>query len=101
MFQLPGKTPSEAKVVTFDFSSEAAVGATLSAPVITKTLISGTDTAAATLTVGVPVVSGQTVLVLVSAGTDANRYGLKCQVQSSNDEVHEIQAQMAVSVGAI
>jgi hypothetical protein len=101
MSTLPKKTPTEAKVVTFDFSSEAAVGATLSSPVVTKSLVAGTDTGAASLTVGVPAISGQTILVLVSAGTDANKYGLKCSVQASNGETHEIAAQMPVALDAI
>lgn len=100
MFALPAKTPTEDKVVTFDFSGEAAAGSTLSLPTVTKSLLSGTDTGAASLTVGTPTVSGLTVLVLVSAGLEGSLYELYCEVTASNGEVHDRAAEMRVTVRA-
>src|SRR5574337_405255 len=101
MFALPAKTPTEAKVVTFDFSGEAASGSTLSLPVVTKSLISGSDTGAAALTVGTPSVSGLTVLTLVSGGLEGSLYELYCEVTVSNGEVHDRAAQMLVTAKAV
>src|SRR5574337_1277588 len=98
MFALPAKTPTEDKVVTFDFSGEAATGSTLSLPVVTKSLISGTDTGAAALTVGTPSASGMTVLVLVSGGLEGSLYELYCEVTASNGEVHDRAAALRVTV---
>lgn len=101
MFALPDKTPTEAKVVTFDFSGEAAVGATLTGPVVAKSVLSGTDPGAAALSVGSPSVAGQTVLVMVSGGLDGVRYELYCSVTASNGEEHERAAALRASVAAV
>lgn len=98
MFALPAKTPTEDKVVTFDFSGEAATGATLSAPTVTKSLVTGTDAGAASLTIGSATVSGLTVLALVSGGLEGSTYELYCEVTASNGEVHDRAAALRVTV---
>ena len=100
MQTLPKKTPTEKKIVTFDFSSEAAVGSTLSVPVLTVTLASGAGSET-DLTRGTPSIQGQQVLVLISDGIDGAQYKLLCQVQASNSEVHEMAAKLPVSVNAV
>lgn len=99
MFALPAKTPTEDKVVTFDFSGEAAPGATLSSPVITPTVLS--PVGAALPTIGSATVSGQTVLVLVSGGVEGAKYELYCEVTASNGEIHDRAASLRVTVNAV
>lgn len=96
MKAFPSKTPAEAKICTFDFTYEAASGSTLSSPVVTKSLIEGGDTGAGTLTVGTPGISGMTLKVLVSGGTDGNSYKLLAQVTADNGEIHQLAASMKV-----
>jgi hypothetical protein len=91
----PAKAPDEIKLLTFDFTSEAASGNTLSNAVFTKTLISGTGSAA-DLTIGTPQIVGLTVMVLVSAGLDAAKYRLSCEVDASNGEHHRIDRDLPV-----
>lgn len=97
MQAFPDKAPGEAKILTFDFTNEVADGATLSGPTIAKSLIAGSDTGAATLTVGAASVSGALVSALVSAGTDGNTYKLLATVSASNGETHQLAASMIVS----
>lgn len=96
MKAFPDKTPGESKICTFDFSYETASGSTLSSPVVTKSLIEGGDTGAATLTVGAPGISGTELKVLVSGGTDGNSYKLLAQVSADNGEIHQLAASMKV-----
>lgn len=100
MYTLPAKTPTEEKIVTFDFTIEAVAGSILSAPTIAKSVISGTDPAAVSLTVGAPSVSGLQAQALVSGGLDGVVYQLVCTVNADNGEVHQILASLAVSVTA-
>jgi hypothetical protein len=100
MVTLPNKTPDETKVLTFDFSPEANPTSTLTGPTVTKSLLSGTDTAAANLTLGSAAVSGLTVSLLVAGGLDGSAYKLVCKVSASNSEVHEISASLGVSSNA-
>lgn len=92
----PAKTSDEAKLLTFDFTREAADGSTFSSPSVAKSLARGTDTAAATLSLGVPAVSGYYVKVLVSAGATGNLYELTAKVNADNGEIHELAATMLV-----
>lgn len=96
MYTLPAKTPSEAKLVTFDFTTEAVAGNTLSGPTVAKALISGNDPGAASLTVGSAVAVGLQVQALVSGGVDGADYQLTCTATASNGEVHQILAVLAV-----
>lgn len=96
--KFPDKAPGEAKLCTFDFTNEAAATSVLSSPSVAKSLVSGSDTGAATLTVGSPAVEPGTkyVKVLISAGTDANKYKLVATVAADNGETHQIAATMQV-----
>jgi hypothetical protein len=98
--KFPDKAPGETKLVTFDFTNECATGVALSNPSVVKSLDSGSDTNAATLTVGTPAVSGLTVKVLVGAGTDANKYKLLATVTADNGEVHQLAGILAVKTSA-
>lgn len=100
MYTLPAKTPTEAKLCTFDFTTEAASGVVLSSPTVAKSVISGTDPGAASLTIGAAIVTGMQAQALVSGGLDGVVYQLTCTVSAANSEVHQILAKMAVSVSA-
>ena len=100
MYTLPAKTPSEVKLVTFDFATEAVAGIALSTPTVDKAVLSGTDPAAANLTVGAAMVSGLTVLCLVGGGLAGVVYQLTCTVTAANGEVHQILARLAVDASA-
>ena len=100
MYTLPAKTPTEQKLVTFDYTTEAVAGNTLSSPGVAKALISGADPGAAGLTVGAAVVVGLQAQALVSGGVDGAVYQLTCTVDASNGERHQIIAKLAVSVDA-
>lgn len=98
--ELPSKTPGEVKLVTFDFTNEAADGVTLSNPTITKSLLKGDDTNATALTVGTPAVTGMLVKVLIGGGTDKSKYKLRARVSADNSEVHDLDATLVVSEAA-
>jgi hypothetical protein len=100
MFTLPAKTPTEEKLVTFDFTSEAVAGSVLTNPSVAKDVISGVDPGAAGLTVGGTIVVALQAQALVSGGLAGVTYRLTCTVDADNGEVHQIIAQMAVSADA-
>jgi hypothetical protein len=92
----PAKTPDEIKLLTFDFTGEAASGNTLSNAAFTKSLVSGTGSAS-DLTIGTPQIVGLTVMALVSAGVDGAKYRLTCEVDASpNGEHHRIDKDLPV-----
>ena len=97
MYRLPTKSVAEAKIVTFDFTSELAESASLSgSPTVTKELLSGSDPGAAALTVGSPTMLSPLVQVLVSAGVANAAYKLACSCAASNGETHKIVAKLPV-----
>lgn len=100
MYTLPAKTPTEQKFVTFDFTTEAVAGNTLSGPSVAKALLSGADPGAASMTIGSVVAVGLQVQALVSGGVDGAVYQLICTTTASNGEVHQIIARMAVNATA-
>jgi hypothetical protein len=100
MYPLPDKTPTEEKLITFDFAVEAVVGSVLSLPTVDKSVVSGTDHGAAALTVGPVSIDGLQAQALVSGGIDGVTYRLACTVAADNGEVHQIIATLAVAVDA-
>ena len=91
---LLSKTVAEAQVVSFDFSGERE--GTLSGGTVAKSVITGTDPSAASLTLSAPVTSGSAVSTLVSGGTDEVSYELLCLVNDSTGEVHTLAAILSV-----
>lgn len=100
MYTLPAKTPTEAKLVTFDFTTEAAAGVALSTPAVAKAVLSGTDPGAIGLTIGAVIATDLQAQALVSGGIDGVVYRLTCTVDAANGEKHQIIARMAVDASA-
>lgn len=100
MYLLPPKTVAETKLVTFDFSDDAAPATTLTNPTVTKTLLAGTDTNAAALTITQIMVAGQTVTALVGGGVEGSEYRLLAKAEASNLEIHELAARLIVRASA-
>ncbi len=100
MYPLPAKTPTEEKLVTFDFTIEAVAGSILSSPTVAKSVISGIDLGAAALTVSSVSVIGLQAQALVSSGLDGVTYQLTCTVNADNGEVHQSLASLPVNVTA-
>ena len=100
MYTLPAKTPTEAKLVTFDFTTEAVAGSVLSSPSVAKSVLSGTDPAAVGLTIGSAVATDLQVQAMVSGGIAGVTYQLTCTASADNGEVHQILAKMAVAADA-
>lgn len=73
--------------LTFDFISELAIGETLSGPVVTPTVYSGTDASPNAILSGGASVSGTIVTQKVTAGTIGVTYTLTCSVQTSAGQV--------------
>lgn len=81
----PAKDPRETIVVTFDFS---AVAATVSNPVVTLSLSSGTDINPPAMLLGTAVVSdGNKVLQRVTGGNAGADYRLSCLITSGNQDL--------------
>lgn len=93
------KTPDEARILTFDFSTKATSGSTLSNPAVAISHLSGPGDAT-DLTLATPAVVDQTVTVLASAGLDGARYRLKATADTSDGETLEIDRDLPVSASA-
>ncbi len=95
-----GKTPTEARTITFDFTAEVPEGVTIGSPSITATLLDGPDTGAAALVIGGNLVTGKLVLVLISGGLEGSNYRLLCRVTGSDGQQIEIAAMLPVTAAA-
>lgn len=96
----PAKTPAEVKLVTFDFSSEAATGAVLSnATVEASSVVSGAGVVG-DITVTSITVTDQTVSALVGGGVSGTKYRLTCTVDADNGETHQIDKDLPVKNSA-
>jgi len=96
----PKKAPDETKLVTFDFSSEAAIGSTLSNPVVDVfEIVSGSGGSLTDLTIGTATipVGTQTVQALIGAGVEGVKYRVRCEVDASNGEHHRIDKDLPVA----
>lgn len=82
MKRLPFKAPAERIVVTFDFARRLSEGASLTSPVVTASVASGTDASPGAVISGAASVVGTKVLQLVVGGLDAVDYRLDCQVDA-------------------
>ena len=94
----PKKTPDEVKLLTFDFTKEAAEGSILSTPILTvESVVSGTGGAIGDVTLSTGVLSGKVVSCLATGGKNGVVYRLRCDVDADNGEHHEIEKDLPVS----
>ncbi len=71
------KDAIETVVLTMDFTADLNSGETLSgAPSVTVVVVQGTDPSVSSMLVGAPVISGNTVQQVVTAGVDGAAYGV-------------------------
>ena len=90
--KLVGETVTE----TFDFTSRLAASETLSSPVVTAAVYSGTDATPSAVISGSASVSGQKVTQKVTAGTSGVVYLLTCTVSTSTSQTLLLEAFLAV-----
>ncbi len=114
MTDLPEKTTTEIKTLTFNFAPDLTAGVTITSVAFTKSLVStdpgspiGTgvgiatppsvaDPGAASLTIGASQIVGQTVLVLIGGGIDGNHYAVMASATCSDGQHIDSRAGFAV-----
>lgn len=92
----PAKTPSEVKLVTFDFTSEAATDAVLSNAVVEASSVISGSGVIGDITVTSILVTAQSVSALVGGGVSDTKYRLTCTVDADNGETHQIDKDLPV-----
>jgi hypothetical protein len=80
----------------FDFTSQLAVGETISTQVVTATVYSGTDATPSALINGAATASGAKVTQSITAGTVGVVYALICKITTSASQTLEMAAYLAV-----
>lgn len=92
----PAKTPTESKLLTFDFSNELATDSLLvSAEVSVSEVVLGTGDVS-DVTFDAPIVNDTSVSVLTSAGLSGCKYRVSCVATADNDEVHQIDKDLPI-----
>lgn len=86
MTQLPAKDPAERKIVTFDFSRDAAA---LASATITATVVRGKkDTTPNIIVDGGNTIDGALVRQFISGGLNGSTYDLRCVAVDADGEIH-------------
>ena len=93
---LPQKDSQESVNIQFDFTSSLGVGETVGAAVVTSTIYSGTDPAAASMIYGAASVGQRSVWQLISDGVPGCTYLLQCTAVTSTPNSYTISAYLAV-----
>lgn len=93
---LPGKYLSEAVFARFDFTSQLAVGETISSASVTASVWSGTDPSPSAIVSGAASISGAVVRQLIIQGVLGVVYELLCTAITSLGQSIEISAYQAV-----
>ena len=94
--ELSPKLVSEVKDYTFDFTSNLAVGETISTQVVVATTYSGTDASPSSTVSGAATASGAVVTQEVTAGTEGVIYKLVCTITTSTGQTLEQAGYLAV-----
>lgn len=81
--ELSPKLTGETKLYTFDFTSELAVGETISTKAVTAAVYSGTDASPSSIVSGSATSSGAIVTQAITGGTLGVIYELTCQITTS------------------
>ncbi len=93
---LDAKQVSETVNEVFDFTSQIAVGETLSTAVVTATTYSGTDASPSAIVSGSASISGAQVTQAITAGTLGVVYLLTCTVTTSLSQTLTLNAFLPV-----
>lgn len=80
---LPSKRAGSTKTYTFDFTSDLAIGETISTQVVAASVYSGTDATPSAIISGVASASGTTVTQKITAGVVGVIYELLCTITTS------------------
>ena len=94
--ELPNKTSTEVKNLTFDFSSLLASGETISTKTVTAAVYSGTDATPSGIISGSASNSGAVVTQAITGGTVGVIYELTCTVTTSASQTLVLVGYMAV-----
>lgn len=95
--ELPSKLASETKNVTFDFSSQLAVGETISTQAVTAAVYSGTDASPSSLISGAASASGAVVTQKVTGGVTGVLYELTCTITTSAGQTLNLVGLLAIT----
>ena len=95
--ELPAKSPDATQNIVFDFTSMLAAGATIISAGVTATVYSGTDASPSAIVNGSSVISSQKVTQSITAGVDGTIYDLECEVSTSDAQVLQLGAYLAVA----
>lgn len=94
------KPPTDTRIFYFDFTSDLAVGETISTQVVTATVYSGTDANPSAIISGVASASGAIVSQKITAGTAGVIYTLLCTITTSASQTLTIAGYLAVMTEA-
>jgi len=89
----------EIKALRFDFSTEADSATTLNTPVVTCSLLSGTDATPSAVLYGSASVDAKEVVQLIHPGVAGCTYKLNAFVSDSSGLRHHIAAKVSVVAG--
>lgn len=95
----PPKLAGETETVQFDFTSDLAVGETISTQSVAATVYSGTDAAPSGLISGLATASGAVVSQKLIGGVAGVIYQLVCTITTSLSQTLLMQAYMVVESG--
>ena len=96
----PAKTPGETKILSFDFSREAAVGSVLTYYGISASAVISGPGVVDDIQVGTVAVDGFVVSAPVGGGIDGTKYRISCTVDADNGETHQIDKDLPVKDNA-
>ena len=96
MHYFPTKTPAEVRNATFSFGDAIPDGTTISAPVLGKSLLKGTDPACAALVLSDMQQQGTDVVFTISGGAQWATYELSCTVTCSDGEIFQVAAGLEI-----
>ena len=93
---LDPKLLGETKTITFDFTSNLAIGETVSTQTVTATVYSGTDASPSGVISGSASTSGAVVSQKITGGVLGVMYELLCQITTSLGQTLQQSAFLAV-----
>lgn len=91
------KLAGETQTYTFDFTSDLAIGETISTQTVTATTYSGTDASPSSIISGSASASGAVVSQKITAGVLGTMYELLCQITTSAGQTLQQPAFLAIA----